>query len=121
MRKFLLPLLFASILAVGYVATGHVPVWPLDPLAAALTGIAVIATVPLYIIGHKFDIAAAQQRAKKRLERAAVREMEAQARERAARADAEELRREHYRHGDFNYEDSPPKANGKAGFGIGFG
>ena len=121
MRKFLLPLLFASILAVGYVATGHVPVWPMDQLAATLAGVAVIATAPLYVIGHKLDISAGQQRAKKRLEKAAVREMEAQARERQARADAEELRREHFRHGDFDYEDKPGRANGKAGLGIGFG
>jgi hypothetical protein len=119
MRKFLLPLLLASVLAVGYVATGHVPVWPLDPIATALAGISVIAAVPLYIIGHKLDGLAFQQRAKRRLEKAAVREMENQAREREARADAEELRRERYRHGD--YEDEP-KANGSSrSFGIGFG
>jgi hypothetical protein len=122
MRKFLLPLLFASILAVGYVATGHVPHYPLDQLAIALAGISTVAAIPLYIIGHKLDGIAFQQRAKRRIEKAAVREMEHQAREREARADAEELRKEQYRNGNFDYEDKP-SGNGKStGYGfVGFG
>src|SRR5688572_3248249 len=87
MRKFLLPLLFASVLTVGYVVTGHTPTYPLDQLATALSGLAVIAAAPLYLLGHKLDGIAFQQRAKRRIEKAAVREMEQQAREREARAD----------------------------------
>lgn len=104
MRRFLLPLLFAAILAVGLVGTGHTVPTSLpitDTAWMAIVAISVVAAVPLFMLGGVLDNHHHETAGIRKAEKTAMRILKDEERRKHAEADAAELRAQKAANGDF--------------------